>query len=73
MKKIEGEGEQEKLNKLIEINTAIRDLLILIAYQTNAPLRNIAKAAGMRHSKLYKIIPKGKKRTNRKNSNEDTD
>lgn len=66
MKKNASGKEQEKLDKLIEINTTIRDLLILIAYQMNAPHRNIAKAASMRHSNLYKIIPKGKKRINKK-------
>lgn len=61
MEKSENVGK--KLDKLIEINTVIRDLLILIAYQNNAPLKNLAKTAVIRKSKLYEIIPKGKKKS----------
>lgn len=48
---------------------SIRDLLILNLSLTNTPHQNIAKAAHIQKSKLYKIIPKRKK-NNKKNSSE---
>mgnify|MGYP001580699145 CR=1 FL=1 len=56
----------KKLNELIRLQESVRDLLILNLSQTNAPHQNIARAAGIQTSRLYKIIPKGKKHSKNK-------
>jgi len=56
----------KKLNEIVRLQEAIRNLLVLNIAQTDAPHKNIAKAAGIQTSRLYKIIPKGKKRSKTK-------
>jgi len=51
----------KKLGEIVKLQESIRNLLVLNLSQTKAPHKNIAKAAGIQTSRLYKIIPKGKK------------
>jgi len=44
----------------------IKKLLVLLLYNSNVPLRNIAKASGMSTADIYKFVPKQKKGTVKK-------
>jgi len=60
----ENEKISKQLNELIELSSAIRNLLILSVSKTDIPHGKIAKAAHMRKEKLYDYIPKQKKTSN---------
>lgn len=62
----------KKLDEIIKLQTAIRNLLILDLAAQKPPHVNIAKAAGIQKSKIYTIVPKLKKSKNRKTSANDT-
>ncbi len=56
----------KKMDELIKLETAVRNLLVLYLGQSKVPHKAIAKAAGIQTKRLYQIIPKGKKSKPRK-------
>jgi len=63
---MDNEKPSKQLKELIEISTAIRNLLILNLSKTDVPHEKIARAAHIQTKKLYEIIPKQKKQTKNK-------
>ena len=63
----ENEKDSKQLKEMIELSTAIRNLLILNLSKTDVPHEKIARAAHIQTKKLYEIIPKQKKPTKNKN------
>lgn len=56
----------KKLSEIVKLQESLKNLFILSLAQAGAPHQNIAKAAGIQTSRLYKIIPKAKKRSKTK-------